>query len=154
MRQFCLAVLLALLATTGCYTDAPPQSTLPEPEYASGPPGGAIDPSSGYRPYGGEPGAGSVAPVDPGAPGGAAVAEAPDDFDPDAPGDPAAAPIEASPDPSALAVGPAVPTPDEAGAPEADGSAAAPEAAVAPTGGITDTEIDAPGRLRPVDRDR
>src|SRR5215510_3101578 len=47
MSQLRLAALVTLLAA-GCYSEAAPQSTLPEPQYVAGPPGGAVDPGYGY----------------------------------------------------------------------------------------------------------
>ncbi|HEX7842929.1 MAG TPA: hypothetical protein VF469_35895, partial [Kofleriaceae bacterium] len=117
MRQFRLAVLLSWLAAAGCYNDAPPQSTLPEPQYVSGPPGGAMDPGYGYGAYRGGPSTGSVASAAPGAPGDPAAAGDDDDDDSDAQAPaPPAAPIEAPPAPS-VAAGPAVPAPGEASEP-------------------------------------
>jgi hypothetical protein len=145
MRQFRLAVLLSWLAAAGCYNDAPPQSTLPEPQYVSGPPGGAMDPGDGYGAYGGRPSTGSVASAAPGAPGDPAAADDDDDdSDVDAPAPPAA-PVEAPPAPS-VAVGPAVPAPGEASEPgpaPVDEVAAAPDPAAAPTGSVTNAEISA-----------
>jgi hypothetical protein len=61
MSQFRLAALLAVVSAAGCYRDAQEPSTLPEPAYFSGPPGGTFDHgtvgspgvpgSSSYRPY-------------------------------------------------------------------------------------------------------
>ena len=47
MGQLRFAALLVLLAA-GCYREAADDSTLPEPHYISGPPGGAIDQPSAY----------------------------------------------------------------------------------------------------------
>src|SRR5678815_3811498 len=80
MSQFRLAVLLSLLAAAGCYNDAPPQSTLPEPQYMAGPPGGAMDPGFGYGAHASGPSAGASATA-PGAPDGPAVAGDEDDDD-------------------------------------------------------------------------
>ena len=41
MRSLRFVVLLPVFALGGCYSDAPPQSTFPEPQYVAGPPGGA-----------------------------------------------------------------------------------------------------------------
>jgi hypothetical protein len=48
MSQFRLVALL-LVSAAGCYKEAP-ESTLPEPSYFAGPPGGVIDPDSSYQP--------------------------------------------------------------------------------------------------------
>ena len=159
MSQFRLAALLTLLAAAGCYrySDASQQSTMADPQYMSGPPGGAMDPDYGYGEPAGDPRGGSVAAVGPGAPGGPAVAGDVDDEDnqdadedSEAPAPPDVA--DASPDPSAdpsVAVGPGMPGPEEAGAPGPDapqaddGIASAPEVAAAPTGTVGNAEIDA-----------
>ena len=44
MSQFRLVALLPLIAAAACYRDAPAQSTFPDQQYVSGPPGGAMDP--------------------------------------------------------------------------------------------------------------
>jgi hypothetical protein len=59
MSQLRIAALLTLVAATGCYREAAEDSTLPEPQYVSGPPGGSMDPSPGYA-YAGGPVAGRV----------------------------------------------------------------------------------------------
>jgi hypothetical protein len=134
MSQFRLVALL-LVAAAGCYSDAPAQSTLPQPQYVSGPPGGNIDPGYGYNAYSDDPGYQAAEPtVDP--------APAPSDAVPfeAAPG--AAAPGAAVPGAAApaLASPPAVEDDDEA--PEVAEGSPAPDGAVAPTAGVTDPEID------------
>ncbi len=55
MRQFRLVALLPLIGAVACTSDAPAQSTFPEQQYVSGPPGGAMDPQPEAAPYPGEP---------------------------------------------------------------------------------------------------
>jgi len=156
MSQLRIAVLLPLISLigsmTGCYNDAPPQSTFPEEHYMSGPPGGAMDPepSNAYA-------------NDPGAPGYDNASNANDDED--AAPDPAAAPSAIAPSGPAIqaadVAGPDVAGPvdsadsqddaapgDDAMQSDAEvsgGIALAPgaEAAPAPTAGVTDVEINA-----------
>ena len=127
MSQVRLAALATLLVAAGCYTDAPPQSTLPEPQYVAGPPGGGMDPGYATSPYAGAPGA-AAAP-------GAAVD--PDDVDDAAPPEsmpPAGAPVGQAP------AGPGAPGSldgvAQVGAPPAPGDPTASTAAV------SDDEID------------
>lgn len=128
MPQFRLVVLLPWLAAAGCYNDAPSQSTLPQLQYASGPPGGAIDPGYGYRQdayaAGESPTAFEVAPSE-------APEAAPPEAVPDA--------VAAAPDQAAPAQGPA-PEDDD---PDVAEAAPAPEGPADPTAGVTDVEIDA-----------
>ena len=127
MSPFRLVALLPWVAAAGCYNDASSQSTLPQspPQlpYASGPPGGGMDPDYGNSAYARDPGYQAAEPPAP--------AEM--------------APLEAVPDPAAPASGPAdpalAPAPDDddedrAEAPQAPGTPAG------PTAGVTDTEID------------
>ncbi|TMQ02164.1 MAG: hypothetical protein E6J91_53385, partial [Deltaproteobacteria bacterium] len=121
MSQFRFAALLPLIAGFGCYREAPPQSTLPEPHYVSGPPGGAIDPGSAY----------------------AEDADDPDDVDDDAAATAATssaaqAPGEATADASAAEA----PAPAPGDGAQLAAVAAAPEAGD-PTTAVSDAEIDA-----------
>ncbi len=87
MSQVRLAALATLLVAAGCYADAPPQSTLPEPQYVSGPPGGGMDPTYAPPPYAGPAGGAAMAP---------GAAEDPDDVDgapPPQPMPPGAGPV-------------------------------------------------------------
>ena len=61
MSQLRFAALVTVVAAAGCYSDAPAQSTLPEPQYVSGPPGGAMDPGNAAPPYSGGYAGGAVA---------------------------------------------------------------------------------------------
>src|SRR5262245_24433984 len=51
MSQVRLAALSTLLFSAGCYTDAAPQSTMPEPQYVAGTPGGGMAPGYATSPY-------------------------------------------------------------------------------------------------------
>ncbi|HEX3758476.1 MAG TPA: DUF6600 domain-containing protein [Kofleriaceae bacterium] len=119
MSQVRLAVLATLLAA-GCYTDAPPQSTLPEPQYVAGPPGGAMDPGFAARPAAGPAQVGDDGDGDDDVP-----TEAPAQVPPDAAPPGAAAP--GAPGDLAQVGGPP-------GAPGADASG---------TAAVSDDEIDA-----------
>ena len=143
MSQLRLAALVTLLAA-GCYSEAAPQSTLPEPQYVPGPPGGAIDPGYGYA-YATD---GSGANVGPGI---AATdpADPADDDDRDDDTDPAAnGAFDPARDPSLGAPGSAAPV---APAPRADDVAQLDGAARFgttsdpgdPTASVSDEEIDA-----------
>jgi hypothetical protein len=55
MHDFRFVVALSLIGAAGCYSDTQQQSTLREPHYVAGPPGGVIDPASGYSPSAGRP---------------------------------------------------------------------------------------------------
>jgi hypothetical protein len=125
MSQVRLAALATLLVAAGCYTDAPPQSTLPDPQYVAGPPGGGMDPG-----YATPPSAGARV----------ATAAAPSQVDEDDSDD--AAPPESMPPAQApVAVAPAGP-----GAPGSlDGVAQVggpPGAPGDPTATVSDEEID------------
>jgi len=132
MSQVRLAALATLLVSAGCYTDAPAQSTLPEPQepqYVSGPPGGGMDPGYATPP--------SAAPA-----AGVAMAPAPpqaDDEDDDA------APPESTP-PAQAPVGAAPAGPGAPGSVDGVAEAGAPPAAPGdPTASIatvSDDEID------------
>jgi hypothetical protein len=145
MSQVRLAALAMLLAAAGCYTDAPPQSTLPDPQFVSGPPGGGMDPGFTSPPPAGAPGV-AMAP-------GAAMppaAEDPapsDDEDPSSE-DPAAPPSGA---PGGF-VGPAAPGAPGAPGPDDVAQLGGPPGAAMPPGApgdpatttaVSDDEIDA-----------
>src|SRR5690349_2698149 len=91
MSQLRLAALVMLLAA-GCYRDAAQQSTLPDPQYVAGPPGGAIDPGYGYASAGApdRSGAYAVNATDRAAADAADPADPADDDDRDDDTDPAA----------------------------------------------------------------
>ncbi len=129
MSQVRLAALATLLVAAGCYTDAPPQSTLPEPQYVSGPPGGGMDPAYATPPYvGSNVGSADGAAMAPGA------AEDPDDVDGAAPSEPIppAAPVGPG-------AGPAAPGADIA---QVGGPPGAPGVPGDPTTTVSDDEID------------
>ncbi|HEX8112046.1 MAG TPA: DUF6600 domain-containing protein, partial [Kofleriaceae bacterium] len=128
MSQVRLAALAMLLVAAGCYTDAPPQSTLPEPQYVSGPPGGGMDPGYATSPYAGPAGGAAMAPgaaEDPGEDDGAAPSEP---IPPAAPVGPGAAPG-------------AGPVPDDVA--QVGGPPGAPGVPGDPTTTVSDDEIDA-----------
>jgi hypothetical protein len=128
MCQVRLAALVPLLVAAGCYTDAPPQSTLPEPQYVAGPPGGGMDPGYATPPYGGP----TRAAMAPGA------AADPDDADDAASPEsmpPAEAPVGAAPAGPGAMGGPG----DVA---QVGGPPGAPGAPGNPTATVSDDEID------------
>jgi len=149
MSPLRLVVLVPLLAITGCYSDAATQSTLPDPRYVSGPPGGlgaSGDPAAAYEPPAGNPGYAAAEP--PASPGAAAPSE--DSSDDDEAGDDAAGrdgatgiedadqDIAGSPGEPSDPGDPAAPAGELAeGPPAADAIAQAD-----PTSRVTDTEID------------
>jgi hypothetical protein len=55
MRMSRLVAVLPLVVAASCYRDTPAQTTLPEPQYVSGPPGGALDPGTAYGQYPSDP---------------------------------------------------------------------------------------------------
>jgi hypothetical protein len=135
MSMVRLAALAIPFFAAGCYTDAAPQSTLPEPQYVAGPPGGGMDPGYATSPYAAPTGA-AMAPAAAMAPGAAAdPSEDPDDVDDAAPPDstpPADAPVGAAP------AGPGAPgSPDDVA--QAGGPPGAPGD---PTATVSDDEID------------
>jgi hypothetical protein len=131
MSQVRLAALAALLVSAGCYTDAPAQSTLPEPQYVAGPPGGGMDPGYPAPPSAG-PAAG-VAMTQPQA--GDGDDDGDDDAAPPESMPPAQAPVGAAP------AGPGAPGSADAVA-EADAPPAAPGDPTASTASVSDDEID------------
>ena len=149
MRQFRLVALLPLLGAVACTSDAPAQSTFPEQQYVSGPPGGAMDPEPAAAPYGGEQASSD--------PAGDAVNDADSAPIEIAPQDVAAAPsagpvdlvgpapsVDSEEDepPSGL-VAPASPGVEGGLVAPADPGIAQADLANAPTAGVTDVEIDA-----------
>ena len=156
MSSFRGIALVSVLALAACYSDTPPQSTFPDPLYMAGPPGGAADPSPGYRPYPGDSAYGAAAAPAPSraappaqADDSAAIpddaAGVADDGDDDAggedgdevagsPASPEGA-IGALTDPSGL-VDPAAPADADPSDPVASATPAD------PTSGVTDAEID------------
>src|ERR1044071_9184444 len=142
MSQLRLAALVTLLAA-GCYSEAAPQSTLPEPQYVAGPPGGAIDPGSGYA----DATDGSGANVGPGI---AATdpADPADDDDRDDDTDPAAnGAFDPARDPSigAPSAAPGAPAPNPDDVAQLDGAARFGTTSDPgdPTASVSDEEIDA-----------
>lgn len=123
MSTFRLVALLAFVAAAGCYSDAAPQSTFPEPHYISGPPGGAFDPGTAYEQGAGDPG---------------------DDAADDSAPDTAAAPSENAPGADATGVAEQAPVSEdgETGEDLADASGD-PGDAADPTASVTDAEIGA-----------
>ena len=141
MSQLRLAALVTLLAA-GCYSEAAPQSTLPEPQYVAGPPGGAIDPGYAYATDGSGANVGSgIAATDPADP--ADDDDRDDDTDPAANGgfDPARDPSVGAP--SGSAPGAPAPTADDVA--QLDGAARFGTTSDRgdPTASVTDEEIDA-----------
>jgi uncharacterized membrane protein YgcG len=139
MSQVRLAALAALLVAAGCYTDAPPQSTLPEPQYVSGPPGGGMDPGYAAPPSALPTGGAAGVAMAPGA------ADDPTDDSADDPADDNGAP----PEPMPQAQPPLAPPPVGSAAPGAGdvaqvgGPPGAPGVPGDPTTTVSDGEIDA-----------
>lgn len=125
MSAFRIVALLPLVAAVGCYRDGPAQTTLPEPQYFSGPPGGAPDPGTSFSQSAGDP--------------------ADEAVDQPTPASSDMAPSAAAPAPMAAAADPADPAfgPDAGSGDEVAEAAPTPDGPVDPTGGVTDAEIDA-----------
>ena len=153
MDLFRFAALAPLLVAASCYRDAAPQSTLPEPQYVAGPPGGTAprdprDPGSPtYSQLAGEPGWQPPPPPISGATPSPQVAATPDDDDDDdadagpGAGDPAnAGPQGAEDDVADSPAGTATPLPAGPGAIALGG---APDGLVDPASRVSDAEIDA-----------
>jgi len=164
MSELRLVALLSVVGAAGCYSDAPPQSTLPEPYYVSGPPGAASGLGTSTRPSGTGPGYAAANPgygpaqprVFPGATGDG----------PTAPGDATGGAAGAADDPAGAgepdgvesgevgSIGGTAPAaPDAAGPPgpgplndaqggDIAGAITAPDAIANPTASVTDPEID------------
>jgi hypothetical protein len=97
MSQVRLAALATLLVTASCYTDAPPQSTLPEPQYVAGPPGGGMDPGYATPRYAGPTAGVATPPAPPQVDDDADDADVADDAAPPETAPPAQAPVGAAP---------------------------------------------------------
>ena len=133
MSQVRLAALATLLAAAGCYADAPPQSTLPEPRYVSGPPGGAMDPGYATPPYAGRSRGAEIGPAQP------QVGEDGDDGDDGVPTEsppPAPAPLDEA------QAGPAAPG-DPGDLAQIGPPPGAPGAPTPGTATVSDDEVDA-----------
>ena len=139
MTSLRLVALVPVFAIASCYSDAAPQSTLPDPRYVAGPPGGLdtpYTPPASYEPPGGGPGYAAAEP--PALAGAAAPSEdAADDDDPeDEAAEPATGPVIGDTDQDAGApADPAGSTGDLADGPQAADP-------TDPTSRVTDTEID------------
>ena len=151
MTPLRLVALVPLLAITSCYSDAATQSTVPEPRYVAGPPGGlgaSGNAAEAYEPSAPGPGyaAAQPAPANP-APPSEALPD--DDDDDDDATDPGAAPVIGEQDVASSPVDPADPV-DPGGPTGASGAAGVAVDPQAPDGGaltdptarVSDTEID------------
>jgi hypothetical protein len=142
MGRISAAGLLALLSASACYSyvNEPPAAPQWDPAFVSGPPGGAMDPGTGYQPPGADPAQFAAAEAAPPAdPAGAVPAyeggTAPGADEPAMAGAAPAPPADPD-DPADPSVGPSDPSGEAAGVV----GGAAPGAA---TGSVTDVEIDA-----------
>jgi hypothetical protein len=146
MRLLRFVALLPWIAAAGCYSEAPAQSTLPDPTYVSGPPGGAMDPGGAYgQSTSGNPAYNAGTDLPPGSmPGPQGAPPSPDDDDdePVAVAPAPAAPVPPVADPGASGTSGSPGASDEANEDVADATPT-PGAPADPTAGVTDIEIDA-----------